>query len=340
VEAELSAQAVWFHEQVREILREADPSAWRADKAEALRQRVRSVVATLKRRLGEDSAAGDGSANATVAGSENRGTENRTGDATGTPSLLVPHRLQSLRAAMERALPVESTRSRWAAFVGEVHPAYEALLASLPATAAVPNLRPTNYARSLMHFSSSAVGCASVALFPSRKVQIAISLAFFTYAWSMEGVRRVSPRFNVWLMGFYKKVAHPHEHFRVNSATWFATALLLLACFATRPGMMAGLAVLGVADPIAALVGRRWGKHTLRAGRSLEGTLAFFASGTVAAAIALALVGTGSFGTIAPLAALAGFVGAIAELATRKLDDNLTIPLVVGVAVTLGTLAG
>ena len=313
MEAELGTQAVW--EQVREILREADPSAWRADRAEALRQRVRSVVAALKRRAGDS------------------GTS-----AGGAVSSLFRERLRSLGAAMERALPAESTRSRWAAFVGEVHPEYEALLASLPRSAAVPNHRPTNYARSLLHFASSAVGCASVTLFPSRGIQVAIALAFFTYAWGMEAARRIDPRINARLMRFYGPVAHPHEHFRVNSATWFATALVLLAAFATRPGMMAGLAVLGVADPLAALVGRRWGKHMIRTGRSLEGTLAFFASGTVAAVVGLALIGAGSAGTIVALGALAAFAGAIAELVTRKLDDNLTIPLVVGAVVTVATL--
>jgi dolichol kinase len=312
---EVGAQAVWVHEQVREILREADPSAWRADRAEALRQRVRSVVAALKRWSGDFGVS----------------------DAAGV-SALFPDRLRRLGAAMERALPAESTRSRWAAFVGEVHPEYEALLATLPASASVPNHRPTNYARSLLHFGSSAVGCAAVALSPSRFPPLAIAIAFFTYAWGMEAARRISPRVNARLMRFYGPVAHPHEHHRVNSATWFATALVLLAAFATRPGMMAGLSVLGVADPIAALVGRRWGKHMLRTGRSLEGTLAFFASGLIAAAVGLALVGTGSAGKIVALAALAAFAGALAELWTTKLDDNLTIPVVAGAVVTLATL--
>jgi dolichol kinase len=303
VEAELGAENAWVHEQVREILREADPSAWRADRAEALRQRVRSLVATLE-------------------------------------SAVFPERLRRLGSAMARALPTESTRSRWAAFVGEVHPEYEAVLAALPASAAVPNHRPTNYARSLMHFTSAAVGCASVALFPSRYTQLAISLSFFAYAWTMEGTRRMSPRINAHLMRLYGSVAHPHERFRVNSGTWFATALVLLSAFATRPGMMAGLAVLGVADPIAALVGRRWGRHMLRAGRSLEGTLAFFVSGTIAAVVGLAILHVAPATRLVELAALGAFVGAIAELVTKKLDDNLTIPLAVGAAVTLATLGG
>jgi dolichol kinase len=309
---EAADQAVWVREQVLTVLREADPSAWRADRAEELRQRIRAIVTALQRRSAEM--------------------------ASGGSSPRIAERLHSVVAAMERALPAESTRSRWAAFLGTVHPEYEALLEVLPKAAAVPSFRPTNYTRSLVHFASAATGCASVALFSSRVPQLVIAGTFFTYAWSMEGARKISPAVNKRLMRFYGPIAHPHEHVRINSATWFATALLLLAAFATRPGMMAALAILGVADPIAAFAGRRWGKHPIRDGRSLEGTLAFFASGVVAAAVGLALVGTGSVGKIAALSVVAALAGALAELWTMKLDDNLTIPVVVGAVVTLGTL--
>ena len=47
------------------------------------------------------------------------------------------------------------------------------------------------------------------------------------------------------------------------------------------------LAVLAVGDPMAALVGRRFGTIKLVNGRSLQGTLAFVAVATAAAALAL-----------------------------------------------------
>lgn len=102
----------------------------------------------------------------------------------------------------------------------------------------------------------------------------------------------------------------------------------------TRPATMASLAVLGVADPVAALVGRRWGRHRLRAGRSLEGTVAFAVSGALVAALALLAAGGLSGMEVALFALLAGVVGAIAELVTTRLDDNLTIPVAVGAALT------
>jgi dolichol kinase len=196
--------------------------------------------------------------------------------------------------------------------------------------------RPTNYARSLFHFASAAVGLTTVALLPAHPgVILAIALTFATYAWSMEIGRRVSPRMNAWLMRLYAPVAHPHEANHVNSATWYATALVFLALFASRPATMAGLAVLGVADPLAGIVGRRWGTHTLRAGRSLEGSLTFVVVGAAVAAIALAFTDGLSPGRLACFAVLSGVTGAFAELFSTRLDDNLTIPVAVGSAVTL-----
>jgi len=304
VNAELVPEAAWV-EEVRAILRDADPSAWRAERAEELRRRVRDAVAAVRRRRAERADA-----------------------------VVSSQRASALAATMERALPDEPTRARWSAFVGEVHPHYEALVAELPADVAAPAVRPTNYARSLFHCGSAAVALVSVAFIPSHLIILLIALTFATYAWSMETGRRLSPRMNAWLMRMYGSVAHPHERYRINSATWYATALVLLALFASRPATMAALAVLGVADPIAALVGRRWGRHALRAGRSLEGTLAFVASGTLVAALVLALAGAFSLPRIALFALLAGVSGAVAELLAKRLDDNLTIPVAVGGVVT------
>jgi dolichol kinase len=202
------------------------------------------------------------------------------------------------------------------------------------AVALVTVVRPTNYARSVFHCGSAAVGLFTVAFLPSHTGILIIAIAFATYAWSMEIGRRVFPGLNDWLMRAYSRVSHPHERYTVNSATWYATALVLLALFATRPATMASLAVLGVADPVAALVGRRWGTHILRAGRSLEGTLAFIVTGSIVAALALLLAGGLSAGRVAGFALLSGVAGALAELVATRVDDNLTIPAAVGGVLT------
>ena len=200
-----------------------------------------------------------------------------------------------------------------------------------------PAVRPTNWARTLFHVSAAAVALTAVALLPSRGWLIAIPAAFAGHAWCLEIARRLSPRLNDRLMRFYRAIVHPQERTRVNSATWYGTALVILALFATVPAMMVAVVVLGVADPIAAIVGRRWGSHVLRAGRSLEGALAFFVSGSVAAGVVLAIAHPGAPGPLIALAAVAGLVGAVTELLSTRLDDNFTIPLAVGAIATLAT---
>ena len=87
---------------------------------------------------------------------------------------------------------------------------------------------------------------------------------------------------------------------------------------------------LAVADPLAAIVGIRFGRRRIARDRTLEGSLAFSAATLVITAFVL------GWGTDAPGLAIAGASGMIAlaaagcELLPLRIDDNLTIPLFVG----------
>ena len=83
--------------------------------------------------------------------------------------------------------------------------------------------------------------------------------------------------------------------------------------------------VLGLGDPAAAIVGRRFGRTPVGDGRTLEGTLAFVAVGFVAAASTLLILGhPGPIGVLAVAGAVGGAVG---EILSRRIDDNLMIPV-------------
>ncbi len=92
----------------------------------------------------------------------------------------------------------------------------------------------------------------------------------------------------------------------MNSSTWCVTALFLLALFGTRLSQSLAVMVLAVADPAAALIGRRFGRTRLRDGRSLEGTLAFFAAGALSALAVMWALGPASLSSRLVLAAVAG----------------------------------
>lgn len=191
----------------------------------------------------------------------------------------------------------------------------------------VPELRPTNYARSGFHIGAALVCLGLVVFLTSRQLPWAAG-AFAAWAWTMEGMRRVSKRANAAMMRFFRPIAHEQERDRVNSATWYMTSLVLLALTGSPLLCVTGVAVLGLADPLAGLVGRRFGRVRLINGRSLEGSLTFVVVGTLAARAAMLLVdtplGSGALWITALAAALAG---GVVELVSRRIDDNLSIPM-------------
>lgn len=206
---------------------------------------------------------------------------------------------------------------------------------STPAPGTRP-ARPANFTRSLFH-----VGCATFALallrfLPGRSWIIAVAATFAIAGWTMELTRRRSPAVNARLMALFSSVAHPHERHGVNSSTYYVTALLLLSIFAPLRAAEVGVVVLGLADPAAGLIGRRFGRTRLRESRSLEGTLGFVVVGALAAAGWLALVHASAVAVPALLilAAVGGVAGAVTELFSTRLDDNFTIPVAVAAAVS------
>jgi dolichol kinase len=203
-----------------------------------------------------------------------------------------------------------------------------------PVVSAQP-VRATNYTRSIFHVCSALAALALLRILPGRPWVIAVSAAFAVSGWTMELSRRRSPAVNARLMALFAPVAHPHERHGVNSATYYVTALLLLALFAPLRAAEVGVAVLGLADPAAGLIGRRFGRTRLRANRSLEGTLGFAVVGALAAAAWLGFVHGVPLPGLGVLAAVAGVSGALTELVSTRLDDNFTIPVAVAAAVAV-----
>lgn len=306
-------------EDVCALLRQVDPSAFRDELEADSRARVDRITGRLR-------------ALVEVTEQEQEpgpGRVARMGD-----------RLRGLLAAIERAAPSPSParREAWTAFQREVQPAYESLAQSLRGfVAAPPTVRPTNHTRSLFHVGSGLFALAIIRLLPGRAWLVGVAFAFMAAGWTMEIMRRRSDGANARIMRVFSPVAHPHEWHRVNSATWYVSALFLLSVFAPPLGAEVGVVVLALADPVAAFVGRRIGRTRLRHNRSLEGSLAFFAAAAVGAFAVLAVFHPMALPSALALTAAAAAVGAVVELFSTRLDDNFTIP--VSVATALAVLA-
>ena len=222
----------------------------------------------------------------------------------------------------------------------ELQIAYESLASSLQAADLhVPALRPTNWMRSVFHVGSALLAILLVEYVLDPQTMMLVACLFAMLGWAMEASRHVSERSNEFMMWLFRPVAHPHERHRVNSATWYVSALAVLSVMGSEPVAVVGLAILGLADPAAAAVGRRWGRVCIANGRTLEGTLGFVVVGFAAALGVLWVwhpeIAWPLSGVVAGGAAIAG---ALAELWVRRVDDNFAIPVASGAA-ALATLA-
>jgi len=233
-------------------------------------------------------------------------------------------------ADLEAVLSLEpSDIGGWDSWRLKALPAYEAFAARIRQSGhAAPSLRPSNLTRSIFHVMGGTSAAMMVEHVLPVSMLIPVASAMAAFAWSMEIARRWSPRVNRLLMWVFGPVAHAHEAWRVNSATWFSTALVAVALTQSPTAALVAFLVLGWADPAAAIVGRRYGRTVLVHGRSLQGTLTFAVVGFGVSMAALAMWHAELTLGMRVLVALgAALPGALAELFSRRIDDNLAIPI-------------
>lgn len=194
--------------------------------------------------------------------------------------------------------------------------------------------RPLNLPRSFFHACSGVLIVLSSELL-AHETLLAIAASFAAVGWLLEGTRRIRPAWNRVLMRLFRPVAHSHEAHGVNSSTWYATAWLLLLATTSVNAANVGVLALAFGDPIAGLVGRKLGRRKLLANKTVEGSIAFLLATTTIGATYLAWLSGVTIGAALATAALAGLVGAVAELLSTRVDDNLSVPVLAGWAAAL-----
>jgi dolichol kinase len=295
-------------EELYQLLREIDPARWQDDLAAGARAKVEELSLRLEALSAEP-----------VAG----------------PALqALSARLAELDAIMLRELPSaelapERLATAWNGFRLAVSPAYEQVARCLrPLDIHVPSLRPTNYARNLLHVCSGLLAVGLVQHLLGLRGTLLVGGGMALFAWTLESTRRLWPSWNVVLLRILGPFAHPHEAWRVNSSTWYCTALGILGLLQDIALTTVALGVLAFGDPAAAIVGRRWGRTRLVNGRSLQGSLAFVVAAGLGTAGLLSIYHPELGGAgVATSCAGAALIGAVAELYSRRVDDNLSVPL-------------
>jgi dolichol kinase len=186
-----------------------------------------------------------------------------------------------------------------------------------------PEPQRLSLTRKLIHMAMAVVPVAGWLV--SYWLALALAGALLVASLAVEAVRRWWPWVNRLLWRLLPTTFRSWEGKRVLGSTWFAvgaTATLLL--FGRDVG---GTAVLFLAwgDPIAELVGRRWGGAG--GGKTLAGSI-----GCLLACLAAGTVGIG-LGGLSPWAALTGAVVAtMVERWSPPPDDNVWIAMLSGLA--------
>ncbi len=118
-----------------------------------------------------------------------------------------------------------------------------------------------------------------------------------------------------------------HKKRNLNGATYVFISALICVIIFPKVFFITAFSILIISDTVAALIGRKFGKHKFLA-KSFEGTLSFFISASIVVLFTPKIEGIMTEYLIGFAAA---FVGAIIEnISFGFADDNLSIPLSVG----------
>ncbi len=182
--------------------------------------------------------------------------------------------------------------------------------------------RHVNYHRKLWHFASGAVVVASLVLFaPAKRGAIVILGTGLALMLVIDIVRYFSRRGKRLFWRHLGFLASEKEKKGPTTSLYYAASLLLCVIIFPSFAAIGGVISLAAGDPIAAIVGKRYGKLRV-GGKSMEGGLA-----NAVLTFALILIFVRSF----PVAASGALAGAAVEmLQIPWLDDNITVPLAAG----------
>jgi dolichol kinase len=185
-------------------------------------------------------------------------------------------------------------------------------------------------ARKLWHMMTGIIGLTiffqnGVAL---EKMATAL-LVIAVLAFIMEFARLRNEQLNQIVMIVMKPFMRESEKTSVSGMPFYALGVALSLFF--FPERIAILAVLFLifADPIASLFGILYGRDKILPNKSLQGTVAAFAVCYLVTLIYGAIY-TGSSMNLLVFSIIAGVIGAVSELCSQFVDDNLCIPVLSG----------
>jgi dolichol kinase len=180
--------------------------------------------------------------------------------------------------------------------------------------------------RKLIHVASVAV--PALVWFAPRGLAVAALGAAVVVALAVEWGRFRVRWFRYRFLSTTRTLLRSRERTGLAGATHMAIAYLLAVLLFPKSIAVAAMLYTALGDSSAALVGRRWGRHRTRWGKSWEGA---FAGLAVNLCVGLAIPGVG-----VPAALLGACSAAALEFLPLPIDDNPRVTLGGGAAAWLG----
>jgi dolichol kinase len=160
---------------------------------------------------------------------------------------------------------------------------------------------------------------------------ILVPLTIFAIAVDLLSKFRNPVRF--YLYKYFRRMLRSHEtqnKLILNGASWVLISATLCVLVFPKLLTVVSFTILIISDISAALIGRKYGKHPIFVGKSLEGTLAFIVTAVIVVFVyGIAFAAPWTYFVAGIIAAiLGGLIEAISPI--LKIDDNLSIPVGIG----------
>jgi len=167
----------------------------------------------------------------------------------------------------------------------------------------------------------------------------AVSMSILVVSWCLfvplDFLRQKRAALNDWVVHAFKPIMRQSEVKKLAGTTFLLTGVLVVDVLFPRPIVALTLLFLAFADPIASYFGILYGKDKIFGHKSIQGFMAAF---FVCAALTFCFLIYHNYlmDRLIVVSLFAGLVGAFAELIpVGKLDDNLTLPVMSAVGLTV-----
>ena len=168
-------------------------------------------------------------------------------------------------------------------------------------------------------------------LFVTRKQTLSIIVPVAILSLVIDIMRLEDVRLSKVFLKFFGALLREHERQTLTGVSYLLVSSSLCILFYDKPIAILSVLFLILGDPVAALVGRRYGRAQLWGGKSLEGSLACL---VVCLAVTVFVPGLPMWPEVPAMSLSARLLGpltaTLVECFPVSVDDNLSIPLVSG----------